>query len=305
MFAQSPAVILSFGMFINTTSSCSCARKRVRCIAAVKESETKGMHKGILPPRGISLCCSYIKLTREQSKDGWLPYLNAQIKLHNGIASVKWYRKESSKNILINAKSAHPNGMKKAIIRNMVKTATAMCTGDREREESLKLATNIASSNCYSRLKSNTQSRTTNNTVRIPREGRIPLCIPFVSDSLTAAIHRTFLRAQLQDDVVLVNIPNDSIKRQLVRNRFYDRQCVSECCVVCPFGKAGDCANIGVRQTAPDTYRRRDGALAPDSYNMGCDGSTGVGLVRRLQLPIESGATGPGRMKWCAITSCA
>ncbi|KAK6763869.1 hypothetical protein RB195_024267 [Necator americanus] len=81
----------------------------------------------------------YIKLSREQQKDGWLPYLNAQIKLHNDIASVKWYRKESSKNILINAKSAHPNGMKKAIIRNMVKTATAMCTEDREREESLKL----------------------------------------------------------------------------------------------------------------------------------------------------------------------
>ncbi|KAK6755593.1 hypothetical protein RB195_014142 [Necator americanus] len=128
----------------------------------------------------------------------------------------------------------------------MVKTATAMCTGDREREESLKLATSIASSDGYSRLKSNTQSRTTNNTVRIPREGRIPLCIPFVSDSLTGAIHRTLLRAQLQDDVVLVNIPNDSIKRQLVRNRFYDRQCVSECCVVCLFGKVGDCTNIGV-----------------------------------------------------------
>ncbi|KAK6761030.1 hypothetical protein RB195_022192 [Necator americanus] len=162
----------------------------------------------------------YIKLTQEQPKDGWLPYLNAQIKLHNDIASVKWYRKESSKNILINAKSAHPNIMKKAIIRNMVKTATAMCTGDREREESLKLATSIASSNGYSRLKSNTQSRTTNNTVRIPREGRIPLCIPFVSHSLTAAIHWTLLRAQPQNDVVLVNIPNDSIKRQLVRSRF-------------------------------------------------------------------------------------
>ncbi|KAK6750168.1 hypothetical protein RB195_002266 [Necator americanus] len=99
----------------------------------------------------------------------------------------------------------------------MVKTATAMCTGDREREESLKLATSIASSNGYSRLKSNTQSRTTNNTVRIPRERKIALCIPFVSDSLTAATHRTLLRAQLQDDVVLVNIRNDSIKRQSVQ----------------------------------------------------------------------------------------
>ncbi|KAK6749479.1 hypothetical protein RB195_001844 [Necator americanus] len=128
----------------------------------------------------------------------------------------------------------------------MVKTATAMCTGDREREESLKLASSTASSNGYSRSKSNTQSRTTHKTVKIPREGRIPLCIPFVSDFLTAAINRTLLRAQLEDDVVLVNIPNDSIKRQLVRNRFYDRQCVSECCVGCPFGKTGDCTNIRV-----------------------------------------------------------
>ncbi|KAK6760185.1 hypothetical protein RB195_021614 [Necator americanus] len=182
----------------------------------------------------------YIKLTREQPRDGWLRYLNAQIKLNNGIASVKWYRKESSKNIPINAKSAHPNGTKKAIIRNILKTATAMCTEDRGREESLKLATSTGSSIGFSRLKSNTQSRSTNNTVRVPRGGRIPLCIPFVSDSSTAAIHRTLLRAQVQDDVVLVNIPNDSIK--LVRNRFYDRQCVSERCVVWPFGSA----NIGV-----------------------------------------------------------
>ncbi|KAK6754725.1 hypothetical protein RB195_013608 [Necator americanus] len=128
----------------------------------------------------------------------------------------------------------------------MVRTATALCTGDREREESPKLATSIASSNGYSRLKSITQSQTASNTVRIPREGRITLCIPFASDSLTAAIHRTLLRAQLQDDVVLVNIPNDSIKRQLVCNRFYDGQYVPECCVVCPFDEAGDCTNIGV-----------------------------------------------------------
>ncbi|KAK6748873.1 hypothetical protein RB195_001474 [Necator americanus] len=132
------------------------------------------------------------------------------------------------------------------LLRNLssIPAALPTLTGDRERKESLKLPTSIACSYGCSRLKSNTQSRTTNNIVRIPREGRIPLCI--VSYTLTAAIHRTLLRAQLQDYVVLVNIPNDSIKRQLVRNRFYDGQCVSERCVVDPFGKAGDCANIGV-----------------------------------------------------------
>ena len=50
----------------------------------------------------------YIKFTREKPRDGWLPYLNAQVKLSDGIVRVKWYRKESSKNILVNVKSAHP-----------------------------------------------------------------------------------------------------------------------------------------------------------------------------------------------------
>ncbi|KAK6762251.1 hypothetical protein RB195_023096 [Necator americanus] len=44
-------------LLINKLNSLSlrmhCARKRVRCIATVKESEKKGMHKGILPSRGI------------------------------------------------------------------------------------------------------------------------------------------------------------------------------------------------------------------------------------------------------------
>ena len=45
----------------------------------------------------------YIKLTRETPHDGWLPYLNAQVRLSNGIVSMKWYRKDSSKNILLNS----------------------------------------------------------------------------------------------------------------------------------------------------------------------------------------------------------
>ncbi|KAK6739494.1 hypothetical protein RB195_008153 [Necator americanus] len=69
----------------------------------------------------------------------------------------------------------------------------------------------------------------------------------------------------------------------------------------------------GVRRV----HRRRIGA--PDSYIMECDGSTGVGLVRRRQIPMErvrrihrrrigaptpdrygEGATGPPASRWCA-----
>ena len=70
-------------------------------------------------------------------------------------------------------------------------------------------------------------------------------CLPFTSDKAGSAIKECLTQAQLSQDVVLVNIPNDNIKRQLVRNRLYDRACVSKNCVVCPFSKVGDCAIAG------------------------------------------------------------
>ncbi|EYC27399.1 hypothetical protein Y032_0009g702 [Ancylostoma ceylanicum] len=77
-------------------------------------------------------------------------------------------------------------------------------------------------------------------------KNKLPLCLPFISDEVSAAIQKCIFWAELQNDVVLVSIPNDNIRKQLVRNRLYDRQCVSEHCIVCPHGREGDCAMIGV-----------------------------------------------------------
>ncbi|EYC27722.1 hypothetical protein Y032_0008g148 [Ancylostoma ceylanicum] len=188
----------------------------------------------------------YIRLTRETPRDGWLPYLNTQIKVSDGILHVKWYRKESSKNIIIHAKSAHPSTVKRSVVRNMIKTATKFCTHEDDRWESRSLALRIASSNGYSTLRYQHRPPRVANQSRTPRDKKLPLCIPFFSDKVSAAFQQCILRAQLQDDVFLVNIPNDNIKRQLVRNRLYDTQCVLEQCVVCPQGKIGDCAKVGV-----------------------------------------------------------
>ena len=70
--------------------------------------------------------------------------------------------------------------------------------------------------------------------------------MPFISDKVSAAIKQCIVRAQLQNDVMLVNLPNDNIKRQLVRNRVYDTECLAEHCIVCPFGRVGDCAKSGI-----------------------------------------------------------
>lgn len=61
----------------------------------------------------------------------------------------------------------------------------------------------------------------------LPRRDKVPLCLPSISDTVTSAIQRSIARTQLENDAVLVSIPDDSINRQLVRNSLYDRECIS------------------------------------------------------------------------------
>ncbi|EYC02376.1 hypothetical protein Y032_0100g3259 [Ancylostoma ceylanicum] len=56
---------------------------------------------------------------------------------------------QARKNIIVHAKSAHPMTMKRAIIRNMFKTAREVCSGEAERQESARLAAAIAHENGY------------------------------------------------------------------------------------------------------------------------------------------------------------
>ena len=156
----------------------------------------------------------YIKLTRETPRNGWLSFLNSQIRQANGEMHVKWYRKESSKNILIHATSAHPIAVKNAVVHNMFKTATEVCTGDIERAESRKLAFEIARSNGYTELYRRRRPRPRSATrIHSSSMNKLPLCIPFISDEMSMAIKKCIRRAQLQDDVMLVNIPHQNIKK--------------------------------------------------------------------------------------------
>lgn len=63
---------------------------------------------------------------------------------------VKWHRKESSKNIITVARSAHPSNIERAVIHNMFKKAVEVCSGKAERHESTSLAAVIANENGYS-----------------------------------------------------------------------------------------------------------------------------------------------------------
>ena len=136
----------------------------------------------------------YIRFTREPPQNGWLPYLNTQIKLTNGIIRVKWFRKQNSKKILINARSAHPTAVKRAVLRNMFKTATGMCTDAERQEESRKLASRIANENGYAQQRKRRMTHPNNQNV--DRQNKLPLCVPFICDHLSAAIQQVIARAQ-------------------------------------------------------------------------------------------------------------
>ena len=137
--------------------------------------------------------------------------------------------------------------MKHAVIRNMFRTVGEVCTGESELLESRNHAREIALSNGYSLSQhQRNHSKSMWNADKNSGREKLPLCISFISDKVSMAIKQCIARAQLQNEVILVNSPNDNLKKQLIRNRVYDVECISEPCIVCPYGKRGDCSKLGV-----------------------------------------------------------
>ena len=126
----------------------------------------------------------------------------------------------------------------------MFENTTQVCTGEKEQAESRSLALNIARANGYLMHHVHSNPCKTRNIVQC--KDKIPLCLPFISDKVSVAIRHSIRRARLSDDVILVDIPSDNIKKRLVRNRLYDRFCISKECIICPYGKVGDCGKVGV-----------------------------------------------------------
>ncbi|EYB96817.1 hypothetical protein Y032_0146g2521 [Ancylostoma ceylanicum] len=63
---------------------------------------------------------------------------------------------------------------------------------------------------------------------------------------MSKKVRASLRKADLEDHVRVVDIPPANLNTQLVRNRLYDRLCVTPNCVICPFGKDGDCMVSGV-----------------------------------------------------------
>ncbi|EYC41153.1 hypothetical protein Y032_0580g254 [Ancylostoma ceylanicum] len=184
----------------------------------------------------------HIKLTRENPEQNWLPFLNVQVHISGGTFRTKWYRKPSNKNIIVHSLSAHPTHTKRHIVGNMFRTAARVCSGNEEKGESLDLARTIAISNGYPPRERRGWQRCTQMRKRNANtDNKVQFCMPFISDEVSRATRLCLRRANLESLVTLVELPPSNLKRQLIRNRIYDRLCTTSDCVVCPFGREGDC----------------------------------------------------------------
>ncbi|EYC43689.1 hypothetical protein Y032_0484g2317 [Ancylostoma ceylanicum] len=170
--------------------------------------------------------------------------------MSKGECKTKWYRKPSSKNILqlVHFLSAHPRKTKKSILGSMFTTAIKVTSDVQERAKSKKLAQHIAGTNGYP------EKEWTRKSGRFPQRrnltaednSKIAFYLLFISDEMSKEVRASLRKADLEDHVRVVEIPPANLKTQLVRNRLYDRLCITPNCVICPFGNDGDCTVSGV-----------------------------------------------------------
>ncbi|EYB91262.1 hypothetical protein Y032_0208g2083 [Ancylostoma ceylanicum] len=124
----------------------------------------------------------------------------------------------------------------------MFKTAAKVCSGSEEKGESLDLAHAIAISNGYSPREPRSWQRCTKIRKKNANiDNNVQFCLPLISDEVSKATRLCLRRANLECLVTIVELPPNNLRRQLIRNRIYDRLCTTSDCVVCPFGREGDC----------------------------------------------------------------
>ena len=163
-------------------------------------------------------------------EDGFLPFLNTKIKVNDsGTVETGWYTKPANKGLMLNAKSHHPEQIKRATIVNSITTYEAICSNDALLKEAELSFEERAIRNGYNReyVKTLKRKKATTKATR-KDESTTTLTIPFISRSYTNDIRRAVKRSNL--NVRIVQQPQACLKDLLV-SRPHDKACkdVNKC----------------------------------------------------------------------------
>ncbi|EYC10986.1 hypothetical protein Y032_0053g2410 [Ancylostoma ceylanicum] len=159
-------------------------------------------------------------------EEGYLPYLNTAVRITQGRKEHVWYKKAASANILVHARSAHPQFVKANVVRNLIRTKDKLCSrADPEVERTIS---RILEENGYVANRA---------TVWFPHStpDGIPLILPYVGDSPARAVNEVVKRSGLP--IRLVFRPPPTLKHLLASTSIYENKCPGENCQYCTEGK--------------------------------------------------------------------
>ncbi|EYC43305.1 hypothetical protein Y032_0498g2548 [Ancylostoma ceylanicum] len=109
----------------------------------------------------------------EPDVNGFLPFLNAKVRIRNGSKEFSWYRKLSSKNIIIHSRSAHPIYTEANAVRNIRQKEDRIC--------------GVAHDSCNEDMERMLEENGYNKNVvatwhPFSPPGGIPMALPFIDD---------------------------------------------------------------------------------------------------------------------------
>ncbi|CAI5443815.1 unnamed protein product [Caenorhabditis angaria] len=187
---------------------------------------------------------NFIKLTREEPTNGWLPFLNFELRIQDNSIVHRWYRKPSSKNLLVRFDSFHPIKQKSNIVVNTIRTAKSCSTSD-NKSYSENLALRVLEKNGYniSKQKSNRPFYQKRVSVQTNVDHCI-MTIPFMGDMVTKRIRNILKEFEL--DTQVVELKGRSLKDILVKNRCFESTCNHRDCRICEKFGIGKCNVKGV-----------------------------------------------------------
>ncbi|EYC26545.1 hypothetical protein Y032_0010g1212 [Ancylostoma ceylanicum] len=164
----------------------------------------------------------HIKFTIEEpDTEGFLAFLNTRVRIHEGKKEIRWHKKESSKNIILHSRSAHPLHMKVNVVRNLKKTSERISTEGSGSDGKIQ---SILFENGYT-------TRTTGSWRPYAAPDGIPLILPFLNDSFSKRINMIVRKSGLP--VRLVFQPPPTLKQKLTSSRVYEAECDLRQCHYC------------------------------------------------------------------------
>ena len=138
-----------------------------------------------------------IKLSREKpNNEGWLPFLNVDVRILEGRLETKWYRKAMKKDLIIRRDSAHPVRTKMQAARNMIYTAVDVSSAQ-YKEEARQTALGIARKNGYGEKEFESRMHGPQY-----RQGAPTVRVPFINDYFSTRIQKIFLKHGFQFNVI-------------------------------------------------------------------------------------------------------